>query len=179
MKSTVTILLALAVVSVGCGGRDAKTADIREAGAAPSVAEAVAKVASAAKSASDAWVEYTVSGDFTGKGHDEDVVLCSEGGEGQLNIAARGAWYLDMEFQGAKPGTHEGKLTVTLPEGLKGAPKGVFARRMKGPGTATVKDAGTDALGLHKVEVAFTASGLKNDDGQKVDITGKLSCGLF
>lgn len=178
MKKRDGIVFALGIAVLGCGAKGMRT-EGDDAGAGTTSAKAVAEVASVAEAAPDVWVEYTVSGDFQGKSRDEDVVLCSVGGDGQLNIAARGVWYFDMEFEGAGPGSHQGKLTVTLPEALPGAPSGVFSRRMIGKGTATVADAGRDALGLRKVEVEFSAAGLENDEGRKVDVTGKLACGLF
>jgi hypothetical protein len=50
---------------------------------------------------------------------------------------------------------------------------------MKATGTATVSDAGTGAMGLPKIEMTFSATGLVNDDGQSVDLTGTAVCVVF
>jgi len=178
MKRQTLATLVLGLLVVACGG-SAKATESGNGTEGGTGTPAATESAADAPTGSDVWVEYTVEGDFQGTGREEDVVICSEGGDGELLIATRGEWYMDMEFQGATAGEHTGKITVTLPDGLEGAPANVFERRMIGEGTATISEAGKDALGLRRVEVHFSGTGLENDQGQKVSVNGKLFCGIF
>ncbi len=178
MKRQTLATLILGLFVVACGGSAKATESGNGTAEGPGIPTAT-EAAGDSRTGSDIWVEYTVEGDFQGKGREEDVVICSEGGDGELLIATRGEWYMDMEFQGATAGEHAGKITVTLPDGLEGAPTNVMGRRMIGAGTATIVEAGQDALGLRRVEVDFSGTDLENDPGQKVSVTGKLSCGVF
>lgn len=76
-------------------------------------------------------------------------------------------------------GEHSGSFQVTLPADLEGAPSDVFARRMKGDGTATLSEAGTGAMGLPLVEVEFSAPELGNDAGQTVGVSGTFVCAVM
>lgn len=182
MRSPTAGILVLVLIPVGCGGGEPPADDFPESAAVDLAAPAPGVAAQgqpAGQAGSGNWLEYAIAGDFGAEGLDTDVVICSQGGEGQLNVASRGAWFLDMEVQAATAGQHAARITVTLPPGLEGAPSDPFARRMKGEGSATLRDTGTDAFGLRVVEVEFSAGELSNADGQTVTASGRFSCSIF
>lgn len=180
MRASIAGVLALVLLPLGCGGGEPAGDDAPGSAAVDAVAPAVTGQDQAAGQAGSAnWVEYAIAGDFGAQGRDTDVVLCSQGDEGQLNVAARGVWFLDMEVEGTAAAQHAARITVTLPAGLEGAPSDPFARRMKGEGSATLRDVGTDAFGLRVVEVDFSAGELSNGDGQTVTASGRFSCSIL
>ena len=179
MAARVAGILALALLPLGCGGGetggDASSTETPEA--STSGVGDQNQVAGQPSSAN--WVEYYVSGDLEARGRDSDVVICSRGEEGQLNIAARGAWFMDLEIHGSSPGEHHAGFTVTPPDDFQGVPGDVFARRLKGEGSASIKEAGTDAFGLRVLEVELSAPSLVSDGGQRASLTGRLSCSVL
>lgn len=174
---TLSPLVTLALLVLGCGGgseQEPVGGDPSSASDAPAAAPAPA----ASSQQTQTWIRYTVSGDFEGEGTDPDLVLCSEVDEGTL-VAGRGAWTIDLELAGSGEGEWSGSVQVTVPEGLPGAPSSVFARRMKGDGTFTIRSLGTDAMGFRRIGLDFAGSGLENEAGQHLDISGSAECLIF
>lgn len=169
-------ILPVLFVSLASGDGEAAVREPARA-AVPTPAPAEAPASSATQS--DNWIEYTVTGDFNAEGRDADVVFCSRGDEDELPVAARGAWFMDIEIQGSGAGQHPGSFTVTLPAGLAGAPSDAMARRMRGNGTTTVSDAGTGAMGLPIVQVEFSAPELQNGGGQSIGVSGTFRCAVM
>jgi hypothetical protein len=126
----------------------------------------------------DTWIEYTITGDFAVEGRDLDAIMCSETEEGWV-IASRGAWTIDMELEGVGTGVRTGRLQVTVPEGTDDAPSSVADRRMNATGAVTIGELDEGTMGLRKIEMEFTATDLRNDDGQSVDFIGRAVCLVF
>lgn len=168
-------VLALPFMLAACGGGDAPAVEQAQEAAPASEAEAPAMAAS-----SDNWIEYAVTGDFAAEGRDADVVICSiDPDEGRFLVAARGAWFMDVDLHGSGAGEHPGRFTVTVPEGEAGAPSSPFARRLEGDGSAIISEAGAGPMGLPLVEVEFVAPLLANEDGQSIGITGSFRCAVM
>jgi len=156
---------------VGCGGGGGD--DARN-----SVGDAAQPTAAAPTREAGTWIEYTITGDFEVVGRDLDTIMCSETDEGWV-IASRGAWTIDIELDGVGTGERTGELRVTVPEGTDGAPSSVVDRRMQATGTVTIGDVADGTMGMRKVEMEFAATGLRNDDGQRVDFSGRAVCLVF
>jgi hypothetical protein len=126
------------------------------------------------------WIEYTVSGDASVTGRDEDTVLCSYLDTG-LMAHSVGEWTITLEAAEGGTGTHEAKFTVAPPVDFPGwrekDPGSDW--RPTGKGTMTITDAGKDQYGSRAVAVEFSATGLESPAGHKVDVEGKLSCGVM
>jgi hypothetical protein len=140
-------------------------------------ATTVQQPAEAAQEA-ESWIEYAVTGDFAAEGRDLDTIICSETDEGWA-IASRGAWTIDLDIYGVGTGERTGEFQVTVPEGTPGASSSVTARRMTANGTVTIGDLGVGSMGLRKIEMAFAATDLQNDDGQRVNLSGRAVCLVF
>lgn len=182
MRASIAGILALMLLPLGCGGGEPAGDDVPGSAAVDAAAPAPDETGqdqATGQAGSANWVEYAIAGDYHGQGRDTDVVICSQGDEGQLNVAARGAWFLDIEVEGTAAAQHGARITVTVPDGLEGAPSDPFARRMRGEGSATLRDVGTDTFGLRVVEVDFSAGELSNDDGQTITASGRFSCSIL
>jgi hypothetical protein len=166
--------LALGLLFIGCGGGGG---DQAQTAVGDVDATATQQPAEAAREA-ETWIEYSITGDFAAEGRDLDTIMCSETDEGWV-IASRGAWTIDMELGGAGTGERIAELQVTVPEGTDGAPSSVVDRRMAAIGSVTIGDLGEGTMGLRKIEMAFAATGLRNDDGQRVDFSGRAVCLVF
>jgi hypothetical protein len=174
-RIAVRSVLSLGLLLVACGSEDTEPQALVD----DAEVEVVPEVPSRdTPQEAESWIEYTVTGDFSAEGRDAESIICSETDEGWA-IAARGAWYMDMTFDGVGPGERTGEIQVAVPEGTAGAPGSAFARRMKTTGTVTITEAGTGAMGMPKIEMTFAATGLTNDDGQSVDLSGKALCVVF
>jgi len=177
MRARVAGILTLVLLPLGCGGGEA--GGDAPAAEAPEASRETDQSPAGAQPASANWVEYSVAGDLAAQGRDSDVGICSVGDEGGLNVAARGSWFMDLEVQGSSPGAHPARFTVTPPDGFQGVPTDVFSRRLTGEGSASIREAGTDAFGLRVLEVALSAPGLASDGGQTISVSGKLSCSVL
>jgi hypothetical protein len=167
-----TYSLALGFLLVGCGGGGEERQN------AVGDADASATQGPAAAPEAETWIEYTITGDFEAEGRDLDTIMCSETDEGWV-IASRGAWTIDIELDGVGIGERAGELQVTVPEGTDGAPSSVVDRRMKAAGIVTIGEGDAGAMGMRKIEMEFAATGLRNDDGQGVDFSGRAVCLVF
>jgi hypothetical protein len=128
----------------------------------------------------ETWIEYAVTGDFAAEGKDLEAVLCSsDAEEDQFNLAARGIWYIDLEFYGSADGEYEATFTVAVPADVEGASSNVFERRMEGDGMVTMKAAGTGPMGMPLVEGSFTATDLTGRGGQSISISGTFRCAVM
>lgn len=177
MRARVAGILTLVLLPLGCGGGEA--GGDAPAAEAPEASRETDQSPAGAQPASANWVEYSVAGDLAAQGRDSDVVICSMGEEGELNVAARGSWFMDLEIHGSSPGEHPARFTVSPPAGFPGVPNDVFSRRLKGEGSASIRDAGTDAFRIRVLEVDMSAPSLANDGGQTVSVRGKLSCSVL
>jgi hypothetical protein len=166
--------LALGILLVGCGGGGG---DQAQTAVGDADAAADQQPAEAAREA-ETWIEYSITGDFAAEERDLDTIMCSETDEGWV-IASRGAWTIDMELGGVGTGERTGELQLTVPGGTDGAPDAVSERRMKAIGSVTIGDLDEGTMGMRKIEMEFAATGLRNDDGQSVDFSGRAVCLVF
>ncbi len=157
------------LVGCGGGGGDAPRDPVGDAAQPP---------ATAPTAEAGTWIEYTIAGDFEVMGRDLDTIMCSETEEGWV-IASRGSWTIDMEVEGVGTGERIGEFQVTVPEGTDGAPRSVVDRRLTATGTVTIGEVDQGAMGMRKIELQFAATGLRNDDGQRVDFSGRAVCLVF
>lgn len=175
MRRRLIALLSALVVGVpamlgSCSGETARDAPNTETAGSGDAA---------VPAASDAWVEYTVTGDVTASGREQDVVMCARTGAG-FEARTLGDWYITIEADRFGFGRHAARFSVTAPvDVIPRTSGGGTSYRLEGTGQITVADAGQGQMGMSLVTVDFSASGLVNEDERTIDVQGKLSCALM
>ncbi len=166
---------ALLIGALACGGGEEGP---RAGQGAGTETDPAATLPEAQKSG--AYIEYTVSGDYSVTDREEEVVMCSEV-EGGLKAHTLGAWNVTLEATGRDPGTHAARITVAAPQQVTELHDDDFRTddRFYGDGSVTIEEGGRDAFGLPAVKVTYSGTNLESDTGHVIGIEGSLFCGVM